>query len=74
MASEARADSPAPSPALATLTVAPDLAAELAKFKRVNMPFNATGLSARERSLIGKLVDACRELDHIYWQQSDPAG
>jgi hypothetical protein len=74
VASEARADSPAPSPALATLTVAPDLAAELAKFKRVNMPFNATGLSARERSLIGKLVDACRELDHIYWQQSDPAG
>jgi hypothetical protein len=71
----ARADSaPAASPALATLTVAPDLAAELAKFKRVRMPFNAAALSARERSMVGKLVDACRYLDRIYWQQSDPVG
>jgi hypothetical protein len=75
----ARADSAAPAapaapPALNTLTVAPDLAAELAKFKRVRMPFDATALSARERRMVGKLVDACRYLDRIYWQQSDPAG
>jgi hypothetical protein len=54
--------------------VAPDLADELAKFKRVRMPFDAKGLNARERKMIGKLVDACRYLDRIYWQQSDPAG
>jgi hypothetical protein len=54
--------------------VAPDLADELAKFKRVRMPFDAKGLNARERQMIGKLVDACRYLDRIYWQQSDPGG
>jgi hypothetical protein len=71
----ARAESAAAaSPALSTLTVAPDLPAELAKFKRVRMPFDAKGLSARERSMVGKLVDACRYLDRIYWQQSDPVG
>jgi hypothetical protein len=70
------ADSPpaAPAPALGTLTVAPDLADELAKFKRVAMPFDVAALNARERSMIGKLVEACRYLDRIYWQQSDPAG
>jgi hypothetical protein len=70
------ADSPpaAPAPALATLTVAPDLADELAKFKRVPMPFDVAALNARERRMIGKLVEACRYLDRIYWQQSDPAG
>jgi hypothetical protein len=64
----------APAAALGTLTVAPDLADELAKFKRVPMPFDVAALSARERSMIGKLVEACRYLDRIYWQQSDPAG
>jgi hypothetical protein len=70
------ADSPpaAPAAALGTLTVAPDLADELAKFKRVPMPFDVATLNARERSMIGKLVEACRYLDRIYWQQSDPAG
>jgi hypothetical protein len=61
-------------PALNTLMVAPDLAGELAKFERVRMPFDATALSARERKMIGKLVEACRYLDRIYWQQSDPDG
>src|ERR1700729_1823723 len=70
------ADSPpaAPAPALGTLSVAPDLADELAKFKRVAMPFDVAALNARERRMIGKLVEACRYLDRIYWQQSDPAG
>ena len=64
------ADGTAP---LAT-AVAPDLADELAKFKRVRMPFDAKALNARARQMIGKLVDACRYLDRIYWQQSDPGG
>ena len=65
---------PAPAPALSTLVVAPDLAGELAKFKRVRMPFDASALNARERSMIGKLVAASRYIDRIYWQQSDPDG
>ena len=64
----------ATAPALSTLIVAPDLAGELAKFKRVRMPFDATALNARERRMIGKLVEACRYVDRIYWQQTDPDG
>jgi len=64
----------AAAPALSTLIVAPDLAGELAKFQHVRMPFDATALSARGRKMAGKLVEACRYLDRIYWQQSDPAG
>ena len=64
----------ATAPALSTLIVAPDLAGELAKFKRVRMPFDATALNARERRMIGKLVEACRYVDRIYWQQTDPVG
>ena len=64
----------ATAPALSTLIVAPELAGELAKFKRVRMPFDATALNARERRMIGKLVEACRYVDRIYWQQTDPDG
>jgi hypothetical protein len=60
--------------AVSIAEVAPDLADELAKFKRVRMPFDATALNARERKMIGKLVEACRYLDRIFWQQSDPDG
>ncbi|MGH9756691.1 MAG: hypothetical protein ACRD4M_03070, partial [Candidatus Acidiferrales bacterium] len=56
------------------LTVAPDLAARVAKFKRVEMPFHSGGLSAREKQMVGKLVDAAGLLDCIYWRQSDPQG
>jgi hypothetical protein len=38
------------------LVVAPDLAAEVAKFQRVQMPFDSAKLSPRERELVGKLV------------------
>jgi hypothetical protein len=68
----ANADPPAPT--LSNLDVAPDLADQLAKFQRVRMPFDANALNAREGRMIGKLVEACRYLDRIYWQQSDPEG
>src|SRR5579872_961654 len=58
----------------AHLTVAPDLSQQLARFKRVEMPFHSEGLSAREKELVQKLVDASRLLDDIYWRQSDPEG
>ncbi len=56
------------------LVVAPNLAAQVAKFQRVQMPFDSAKLSPRERELVGKLVEACQFLEDIYWRQSDPEG
>lgn len=58
---------PAPS-----LQVAPDLDERLAKFRPVRMPFHSKGLTANERKLGEKLVDASRYLEEIFWRQSDP--
>src|SRR5215471_11196571 len=58
----------------ANLKVAPDLDKRLAKFRRVRMPFNAVGLTTRERQMVRKLVEACGYLESIYWRQSDPEG
>jgi len=58
----------------ASLGVAPDLDARLAKFKPLPMPFNRTGLSSREQQLVQKLVDAANSIERIYWRQSDPDG
>jgi hypothetical protein len=55
-------------------TVVPDLATRIARFKPVRMPYDDSGLSARERQMIDQLVAASRELESIYWRQSDPAG
>ena len=54
--------------------VVPDLAERVAKFKLVHMPFNSAGLSAREKEMVTKLVDASGLLDCIYWRQNDPEG
>src|SRR5690242_5360034 len=56
----------------AGLKIAPDLNTQLAKFKRVQMPLDAKNLSARERQLVQKLVQACGYLENIFWRQSDP--
>jgi hypothetical protein len=56
----------------ANLKVVPDLAERVKKFRRVEMPFHAAGLSAREQQMIRKLVEACGYLESIYWRQSDP--
>ncbi|HUM04517.1 MAG TPA: hypothetical protein VLT90_03590 [Terriglobales bacterium] len=60
--------------ATAHLKVAPDLDKRLAKFRRVRMPFNAAGLTAREQKMVRKLVEACGYLESVYWRQSDPEG
>ncbi len=52
--------------------VAPDLSSRLAKWRRVEMPFDASGLTDNQRQVVDKLVDACRYLDDIFWRQSDP--
>jgi hypothetical protein len=56
------------------LVIAPDLAQRLAKFKKVHMPFDSSGLTDREKQMVAKLVDASGLLDCIYWRQSDPDG
>jgi hypothetical protein len=54
--------------------ISPNLKEELAKFKPVRMPFDASQLTPRETQMIGKLVKACQALESIYWRQSDPEG
>ena len=54
--------------------VAPDIERRLARFKPVDMPFQSKGLSAREKQLVEKLVEASRYIEDIYWRQSDPDG
>lgn len=56
------------------MQVVPDLAQRLAKFRRVKIPFHSAGLTAREIKMVGKLVDASRYLEQIYWRQIDPDG
>lgn len=58
----------------AGMKVAPDLDRRLAKLRRVEMPFQSSALTARERRLVEKLVDASRYLEDIYWRQVDPEG
>src|SRR6266404_5799753 len=64
----------AKSGAPANLRVAAYLSQRLVRFRRVQMPFPAAGLSAREQQLVHKLVEACDYLESIYWRQSDPEG
>jgi hypothetical protein len=59
-------------PEQSALWVTPDLDQILAKWKRVEMPFDSARLTPRERQLVGKLVEASQYLDDIYWRQSDP--
>jgi hypothetical protein len=58
--------------AAALNAVTPDLAQRLPRFKLVKMPYNPSGLSQRERDMVEQLVIACRELESMYWRQSDP--
>jgi peptidase M49-like protein len=52
--------------------VAPDLDQRLAKFKRVDMPFDMSRLNAREKVLLKELIAASREFEQIYWRQNHP--
>src|SRR5579863_4920998 len=51
---------------------ATDIAQRLARWKPVEMPFHPQTLNARERQEVDKLAAAAREIEAIYWQQSDP--
>jgi hypothetical protein len=55
-------------------TAVPDLPQRIAQFKPVRMPFDAASLNAGERQMIDQLVIALRDLESIFWRQSDPVG
>lgn len=59
-------------PVSSKMTVVSDLDARLAKYKRVRMVYDAKGLSARERQVVEKLVEASQYLEDAFWRQSDP--
>ena len=54
--------------------VVPDLDRRLAQFKQVQMPFDASQLTAREQQLVKELVTASQWLERAFWRQSDPDG
>ena len=56
----------------ASLKVTPDLPRRLAKFRSVEMSLRGTELTADERKMVDKLVEACRFLEGIFWRQIDP--
>src|ERR1700687_1082246 len=56
------------------MQVAPDLTQRLGKIRRVDLPLHSAGFTEREKKLVGKLVDASRYLEDIYWRQIDPEG
>ena len=51
-----------------------DIAQRLARWKQVEMPYDPSGLDARQRQVVAKLAEASRFIESIYWQQSDPEG
>jgi hypothetical protein len=51
-----------------------DIAAQVARFKLVSMPFSVNGLGDAEKKMVYKLVEASQFLESIYWRQSDPKG
>ena len=53
--------------------VAPDLDERLAKFKKVDMPFDMSKFTAREKTLLNELIAASRDFEQIYWRQNNPA-
>src|SRR5579872_4769550 len=49
-----------------------DIAQRLARWKPVDMPYHSETLNAREKQEVDKLAEAARQMEAIYWQQSDP--
>src|SRR5436853_7839879 len=74
LASAAALAQPKVDVAAALKSVTPDLDQRLARFKPVKMPYNSAALSARERAMVDQLVIALREIENMYWRQSDPEG
>src|SRR5919198_3967786 len=52
--------------------VAKDLPQRVGRWKTVQMPFRSQSLKPRDIRLVNKLVEANRDIENIYWRQSDP--
>src|SRR5690349_3523773 len=50
----------------------PELEKELAQWKRVQMPFDKSGLTTRQQQMVAKLVEASHSIEDIFLRQSDP--
>lgn len=59
-------------PSGSQLKISAGLGSRIARWRSVEMPFRTQGLTPREIKMINKLVDASREIESIYWRQSDP--
>ena len=57
---------------LLAASAAPNISERLARWKTVEMPYHSETLNAREKQEVEKLVEAARDIEAIYWQQSDP--
>src|SRR3954462_7437317 len=51
-----------------------NLAAQLAKFRPVQMPFSTTGLPTRDVQMVRKLFEAGPYLQRAFWRESHPEG
>src|SRR6185437_11892541 len=60
--------------ALAFAQPASDIAERVARWKKVQMPYHLDGLTARDQQMVDNLIQACRVLNEIYWDQSDAEG
>jgi hypothetical protein len=68
---------PAATPSAAARAVAAALAdygPQLARFREVNMPYDASALTPKQQQLVAKLLEATRGLEELFWEQSDPEG
>jgi hypothetical protein len=59
-------------PSGAHLKLPADLARRIARWPTVEIPFRSRGLTPRQLKMTAKLVEAARQIDAIYWRQSDP--
>jgi hypothetical protein len=61
-------------PANTPAAPAVDYGPQLAKFREVNMPYDASALTPKQQQMVAKLLQATRLLDELFWEQSDPEG
>ncbi|HET7231577.1 MAG TPA: hypothetical protein VFJ16_16325 [Longimicrobium sp.] len=66
----ARTPAPAPAAGSGAATAQTDVGQRLARYTTVRLTTNLAQLSANERRMIPLLIDAAREMDPIFWQQS----
>jgi Peptidase family M49 len=59
----------APKAAATSLAVAPDVAQRLAQLPRTTVTYDMSQLSASDRAVVAKLIEASKLIDEIYWRQ-----